>query len=77
MLAGGAVVALSFPVKRARVNFAFPVIAILFACALIGGANAADDYPNRPIRLIIPFPPGGSNDIIGRMLGLKLGERMG
>ncbi len=38
---------------------------------------ATDDYPNRPIRLLIPFPPGGSNDIIGRMLGVHLGERLG
>src|SRR6516165_11469947 len=27
---------------------------------------SADDYPNRPVRLIIPFPPGGSNDVVGR-----------
>src|SRR5688572_9991767 len=49
----------------------------MLAGALIGSAAAADDYPNRPIRLIIPFPPGGSNDIIDRMLGLQLDERMG
>ena len=29
----------------------------------------ADDYPNRPVRLIIPFPPGGSNDVVGRLVG--------
>ena len=53
--------------------------AMCAACAavLAGAATAADDYPLRPIRLIIPFPPGGSNDIIGRMLGLQLGERLG
>ena len=31
-------------------------------------AAAADDYPNKPIRLIIPFPPGGSNDVVGRLV---------
>ena len=38
---------------------------------------ASEDWPQRPIRMIIPFPPGGSNDIIGRMMGLHLGERLG
>ena len=28
----------------------------------------ADDYPNRPVRLIIPFPPGGINDVVGRLV---------
>ncbi len=38
---------------------------------------AADSYPSKPIRLIIPFPPGGSNDIVGRVIGTQLGERLG
>jgi tripartite-type tricarboxylate transporter receptor subunit TctC len=38
---------------------------------------AGEEWPARPVRLIIPFPPGGSNDIIGRMMGLHLGERLG
>jgi tripartite-type tricarboxylate transporter receptor subunit TctC len=50
---------------------------IVTGIVLVGGASAAEEYPARPIRLIIPFPPGGSNDIIGRMLGLQLGERLG
>jgi|ERR1043166_4918841 tripartite-type tricarboxylate transporter receptor subunit TctC len=33
-------------------------------------------YPTKPIRLIIPFPPGGSNDIVGRMIGAQLGDRL-
>src|SRR6266540_1143336 len=40
-------------------------------------AVAAQDYPNKPVRLIIPFPPGGSNDVVGRMIGTQLGERLG
>lgn len=39
--------------------------------------DAAPGYPARPIRLIIPFPPGGSNDIMGRYLALYLTERLG
>jgi tripartite-type tricarboxylate transporter receptor subunit TctC len=40
-------------------------------------AAAADDYPTKPIRLIIPFPPGGSNDVVGRMVATKLSEVIG
>ncbi len=38
---------------------------------------AQADYPNKPIRLIIGFPPGGSTDIVGRIVAMKLGERLG
>jgi len=37
----------------------------------------ADDYPSRPIRLIIPFPPGGSNDVVGRIVANQLGQKLG
>ena len=40
-------------------------------------AAAQSDYPNRPVRLIIPFPPGGSNDVVGRMIGEQLGKQLG
>lgn len=43
-------------------------------CAAQAGAN---NFPNRPVRWIIPFPPGGSNDILGRYLGVKLSDRLG
>jgi tripartite-type tricarboxylate transporter receptor subunit TctC len=39
--------------------------------------NAQSDYPNKPIRLIIGFPAGGSTDIVGRVVAQKLGERLG
>jgi tripartite-type tricarboxylate transporter receptor subunit TctC len=39
--------------------------------------DSAAGYPARPIRLIIPFPPGGSNDIMGRYLALYLTDRLG
>jgi tripartite-type tricarboxylate transporter receptor subunit TctC len=44
--------------------------------ALTAGATA-DEYPNRQIRLIIPFPPGGSNDVVGRLVARHLSDRLG
>src|SRR5712691_4367688 len=38
---------------------------------------AAQGYPTKPVRLIIPFPPGGSNDVVGRLFAIHLGERLG
>jgi len=49
-------------------------LALLLALA---GGVAAQDYPTKPVRLIIPFPPGGSNDVVGRMIATQLGERLG
>ncbi len=58
----------------------------LFSLGLLAGllpaAQAAEkarptDFPTKPIRLIVPFPPGGSNDVLGRYVGAKLTERVG
>ena len=46
------------------------------AATLLGQAHAADAYPSKPITLVIPFSPGGSTDILGRLLAQKLGESM-
>ena len=40
-------------------------------------AAAAQPYPSKPVRLIIPFPPGGSNDVVGRVIGAQLAGRLG
>ena len=42
-----------------------------------GTALAADDYPSKPIRLIVPFPPGGPTDVMGRVIGKAIGEKLG
>ena len=52
----------------------------LMAAVLVGSplvANAQSDYPNKPIRLIVAFPAGGSTDIVGRIVAQKLSERLG
>ena len=49
--------------------------ALLLAAASL--AAQAQSYPARPVRLIIPFPPGGSNDVVGRAVAQQLGERLG
>ena len=45
--------------------------------ALSGSALAQSGYPNRPIRIIVAFPPGASTDIVARLVGAKLGEAWG
>ncbi len=45
--------------------------------ALAGPATAQQAYPSKPIRIIIPFPPGASNDILGRLVGKKLTDTLG
>jgi len=44
---------------------------------LWSGVCFSQTYPNKPIHLIVPFPPGGSNDIVARMLATQLGEKLG
>jgi tripartite-type tricarboxylate transporter receptor subunit TctC len=52
-------------------------LAMTIVCAAPSFSGAAESYPSRPIRIIVPFPPGGGNDIVGRILAMKLGEGLG
>jgi tripartite-type tricarboxylate transporter receptor subunit TctC len=52
----------------------------MFAAALLLTLTPlalAADYPDRPVRLIIPFPPGGSNDVVGRLVAQQLTAKLG
>ncbi|HEU5178736.1 MAG TPA: tripartite tricarboxylate transporter substrate binding protein [Burkholderiales bacterium] len=44
---------------------------------LVATSIWAQDYPNRTVRVIVPFPPGGAPDLVGRTLAHRLGERLG
>jgi len=48
-----------------------------FALLLALTAPATAEYPDHPVRLIIPFPPGGSNDVVGRLVANQLSEKLG
>src|SRR5271169_2600768 len=50
---------------------------LLPALIAVAAPAAADDYPSHSIRLIIPFAPGGSNDVVGRIIANQLGQKLG
>lgn len=62
--------------RHARIAALLATCAALFA-ATAWAQNTATDFPNKPIHIIVPFPPGGSSDAVVRMLGPRLTERLG
>ena len=52
-------------------------IAFLCVAAASCAGAFAQDYPSKPLTLVVPFPPGGATDTVGRQVGKTLGERLG
>jgi tripartite-type tricarboxylate transporter receptor subunit TctC len=51
--------------------------ALMVAIPAIAPAQSTDKWPSRPITYVVPFTPGGSTDVIGRLIAQKLGEALG
>lgn len=57
--------------------FAAGALAMLAGGVDAVAADAAERYPAKPLRFVVPFPPGGGTDILARLVGERLGERLG
>lgn len=64
-------------VRRATAVAAAAAVGLAAVLALPAAHSAQPDYPNKPIRLVVPFPPGGAADALARALGQSLQEKMG
>ena len=47
------------------------------AFSALAGSATAQSYPTKPVRWVIPFPPGGGSDVTGRVVATALSERLG
>jgi len=50
---------------------------LLLALALLGGSAGAQDYPNKPLRMVVGFPPGGGTDVVARIITPRYSELLG
>jgi tripartite-type tricarboxylate transporter receptor subunit TctC len=62
---------------RARFAFGFAAMATLALASLVGSPSQAQDYPARPVRIIVPFGAGGPADVAARLVGNILQEKFG
>jgi tripartite-type tricarboxylate transporter receptor subunit TctC len=58
-------------------QFSLAAVAMVLAFMGLGRPAAAASFPDHPVRVVVPFPAGGSNDVVARFLGMKLSEVWG
>lgn len=66
----------STPTRR-RALLSASAAAVLLCTGLTNLAQAQSDYPNKPVRLVVPYAPGGATDVIGRVLAKQLSDALG
>lgn len=65
------------PKRVASIASAFSIILFLFAAVACPTIASAQEYPGKPIRFIVPFPPGGATDVFARIIGQKMSDTWG
>jgi len=60
-----------------KIRHTLALMATTLAILCTGVSSAQSDYPNHPIRLIVPFPPGGTSDVVGRIFAESLSKTIG
>lgn len=60
-----------------KTSFLAVSLAVASAMGAVAPAAAQDAYPSRPLTLVVPFPPGGATDVLGRVVAQKLGQELG
>src|SRR4051794_40206648 len=68
---------MGFPSRRTQTMFCLRRVILAAFLALAATAAQSQDYPNKPIRIVVAFPPGGATDVIARVVGQPLGARLG
>jgi tripartite-type tricarboxylate transporter receptor subunit TctC len=59
-----------------RSRFAAAIATLCLAFSPLASAEGAGDFPSKPMRVIVPYPPGGGADLVARLVGQHLGERL-